>query len=131
MASFDSTDDLEQTLSDAFESTPRVTVNTGPMSDGPERTLDVDFVDSVSVTEDDDDDLGDIYLVEVYLTIPRHEYTGAQHGNAVYAVLADEGVDRPDDSPRHGVHFSGGTVSVSAYVPAAAGDAADSDEDDE
>jgi hypothetical protein len=96
-----------------------VTVNDGPMADGPEREVDVDYVSGVDFDHVEDPDHGEHVAISVHLSKPAYEYHGPVHGNGVYDVLEQHGVPKPTDTPVYGVQIDNdmSTVDVEAYLP--------------
>lgn len=92
-----------------------IEVNLGEMSQGPATTVDLDFVRSVESSQEKYDDLGEVYEVEVHLSIPPWVYSGDKHGNAVYNLMKEYGFDGPDGSPRHGTQLSDNSVTLKNY----------------
>lgn len=110
---------------EALESLGTATVRRGPMNEGRETEVEVPPVASVETETRTDGTLGEVVVVSVELNIEPDEYWRAlslesvSYADAVYDVLAEHDIRRPEDTPTLGVQVNKdttGTVVVEGVV---------------
>lgn len=126
------TEDIPQEAQDAADAAAEAlaaletaVVRRGPMNEGREVEVEVPPVAGVEAAWRDDERLGEVVVVLVELNVEPDEYWRAlaldsvSYADAVYAVLAEHGIRRPEDTPTIGVQVNKdttGTVVVEGVI---------------
>lgn len=121
-------------LRDALDSTESVEIPTGPMADGPTRQTELPDVLDVRSYEQSITGLGVVTVVDVELNLATETYrflndpdnpNQESPGEAIYAVMDDVGINRPDGTPDLGVQLGDDIgedrVRVQGYIPQGGG----------